>query len=85
MSGNGSVRRTVRICDCSLRDGQNAIGHSLTPAQAKTVAGALDAAGVYAIEVGHGDGLAASSIHYGEAAHHDAELIAAAAAAISRA
>jgi hypothetical protein len=55
--------RTVQICDCSLRDGSNAIGHSLTPAQAAEIAARLDDAGVYAIEVGHGDGLAASSIH----------------------
>jgi 4-hydroxy 2-oxovalerate aldolase len=48
-----------------------------------TIAGRLDDAGVYAIEVGHGDGLAASSIHYGLSAHTDADLIQAAANAIS--
>lgn len=78
----GTVRR-VRVCDCSLRDGSNAIEHSLTPSQVEQIAGALDAAGVYAIEVGHGDGLAASSIHYGEGAHSDIELVAAAARAVS--
>jgi 4-hydroxy 2-oxovalerate aldolase len=79
------LTRVVHICDCCLRDGSNAIGHSLTPAQAAEIAGRLDDAGVYAIEVGHGDGLAASSIHYGVAAHTDSELVAAAAGSISRA
>jgi 4-hydroxy 2-oxovalerate aldolase len=37
------------------------------------------------IEVGHGDGLAGSSIHFGRSAHSDRELIAAAAGAIEHA
>ncbi len=79
------TRRTVRICDCSLRDGSNAIGHRLTPRNVTTIAERLDDAGVYAIEVGHGDGLAASSLHYGLATHCDSELIAAAASVVRRA
>ena len=75
----------VRICDCSLRDGSNAIGHALTPKQVDQIARRLDDAGIYAIEVGHGDGLAASSIHYGRGAHPDDELIAAAAHAVQQA
>ncbi len=83
--GHMSQPRSVRICDCSLRDGQNAIAHQLTPAQVSTIAARLDDAGVYAIEVGHGDGLAASSVHFGRALARDDELLSAAAGAIRRA
>lgn len=72
----------VRICDCSLRDGSNAVGHQLTPDQVHEIAHRLDDAGAYVIEVGHGDGLAASSIHYGLSAHPDRALISAAASAV---
>ena len=57
--------RRVLVCDSSLRDGSNAVGQGLTPDQVAVVAAALDEAGVYPIEVGHGDGLAGSSIHFG--------------------
>jgi 4-hydroxy 2-oxovalerate aldolase len=79
------VSRRVRICECSLRDGSNAIQHRLTPENAETIARVLDGMGVYAIEVGHGDGLAASSIHYGLGTHSDTALIEAAARSIERA
>jgi 4-hydroxy-2-oxovalerate aldolase len=51
----------------------------------RTIASALDRAGVWAIAVGHGDGLGASSIQYGRPLHSDAELLAAAASVIERA
>lgn len=75
----------VRICECSLRDGSNAVQHQLTPENAESIARRLDEIGVYAIEVGHGDGLAASSMHYGVGAHSDTALIGAAAGSIERA
>ena len=53
--------------------------------QVRTVASALDRAGVWAIAVGHGDGLGASSIQYGRPLHSDAELLAAAASVVERA
>ena len=52
--------------------------------QVETVARALDRAGVWAIAVGHGDGLGASSIQYGRPLHSDAELLAAAAGVVGR-
>ena len=51
----------------------------------RTIAEALDRAGVWAIAVGHGDGLGASSIQYGRPLHSDAELLAAAAEVVERA
>ena len=53
--------------------------------RSRPIARALDRAGVWAIAVGHGDGLGASSIQYGRPLHSDAELLAAAAGVIERA
>jgi 4-hydroxy-2-oxovalerate aldolase len=75
----------VRIVDTTLRDGSHSVAHQFTPGQVTAVAGLLDQAGVWAIAVGHGDGLGAASCQYGPAAHSDAELLAAAAATVERA
>jgi 4-hydroxy 2-oxovalerate aldolase len=74
----------VRIVDTTLRDGSHAIAHRYTVDQVTRIAGALDRAGVWAVAVGHGDGLGASSIQYGRPLHSDAELLSAAAAAVER-
>jgi hypothetical protein len=75
----------IRIVDTTLRDGSHAIAHRYRVDQVETVARALDRAGVWAIAVGHGDGLGASSIQYGRPLHSDAELLAAAAGVVERA
>jgi 4-hydroxy-2-oxovalerate aldolase len=75
----------LRLVDTTLRDGSHAIGHRFTVDQVATVARALDRSGVWAIAVGHGDGLGASSIQYGRPLHSDAELLRAAAGVIERA
>jgi 4-hydroxy 2-oxovalerate aldolase len=73
------------VQDVTLRDGMHALRHRITPANVAKIVAALDAAGVDAIEVAHGDGLAGGSLNYGPGSNSDWEWIEAAAEHISNA
>ena len=75
----------VFVQDVTLRDGMHAVRHRITPERVASIVSALDAAGVDAIEVAHGDGLAGGSLNYGPGSNTDWEWIEAAASVLNRA
>lgn len=76
---------TIFIQDVTLRDGMHALRHRVTPADVKRIVLALDDAGVDAIEVAHGDGLAGGSLNFGPGSHTDWEWIEAASSVLRHA
>jgi 4-hydroxy 2-oxovalerate aldolase len=68
-------RRRIVIHDPTLRDGHHAVRHVLGREQLRGYAAAADAAGIPVVEVGHGNGLGASSLQVGRAALSDDEML----------
>jgi 4-hydroxy 2-oxovalerate aldolase len=68
-------KKKVTIYDVSLRDGSHAISHQLTKEQISNYAQASEKANIYAIEVGHGNGLAASSLLVGQSKLNDEVML----------
>ncbi|WP_410652694.1 4-hydroxy-2-oxovalerate aldolase [Amycolatopsis sp. cmx-4-54] len=65
----------VTVCDSTLRDGNHAVAHRLGVDDIRTYARAAALAGVDVVEVGHGNGLGASSIQVGLAAVDDLTML----------
>jgi 4-hydroxy 2-oxovalerate aldolase len=83
MIKKGSNR--VLISDATLRDGNHAVSHSLTEENIQNYSQWADSAGADWVEVGHGNGLGASSFHIGKAAVSDEVAITAARSSLKRA
>ncbi|MFD9051250.1 4-hydroxy-2-oxovalerate aldolase [Streptomyces zaomyceticus] len=71
----GGTGKPVVIHDASLRDGHHAVRHQLDREQLRAYARAADIAGVPVVEVGHGNGLGASSLQVGQARLGDDEML----------
>lgn len=75
----------IFVQDVTLRDGMHAVRHRITPEDVKRIVVALEDAGVDAIEVAHGDGLAGGSVNYGPGSNTDWDWIEAAASVMKKA
>ncbi|MEU2358679.1 4-hydroxy-2-oxovalerate aldolase [Streptomyces misionensis] len=71
----GDDAQRVWIHDPTLRDGHHAVRHLLGREQLRGYAAAANAAGIPVVEVGHGNGLGASSLQVGRAALADASML----------
>jgi 4-hydroxy 2-oxovalerate aldolase len=76
--------RKVLISDPTLRDGNHAVRHQISQEQFAAYCAAADAAGVPIVEVGHGNGLGASSLLVGECALTDEIILTTARANLPR-
>ena len=67
--------KRVLISDPTLRDGNHAVMHQLSATQITVYCRAADQAGLPIVEVGHGNGLAASSLQLGMSLMSDKEML----------
>ncbi|BCJ06394.1 4-hydroxy-2-oxovalerate aldolase [Mitsuaria sp. RG] len=74
----------IAIHDPTLRDGNHAVSHSLSLEDIAAYCRAVDGCGLSVVEVGHGNGLGASSLQLGLARHADTEMLETARANLSR-
>jgi 4-hydroxy 2-oxovalerate aldolase len=68
----------VQLYDVTLRDGNHALRHHLSPKFVTRYCKEADESGVWAVEVGHGNGLGASSYLVGKSSNSDEVLLEAA-------
>ena len=65
----------IIITDSSLRDGNHSVKHTISLDSIKRYCQAADSANIPIVEVGHGNGLGASSLLIGKATHTDTEML----------
>lgn len=75
--------KKVTLQDSTLRDGNHAIKHQLTIKDIKSYCIAANNAGVPIVEVGHGNGVGASSLQVGLAKENEIKMIKAARSSLS--
>ncbi len=68
----------AKLYDVTLRDGNHAVRHTLSSSFVSEYCKKADESGVWAVEVGHGNGLGASSYLVGKSAESDETLLKAA-------
>lgn len=73
----------ILISDPTLRDGNHAVAHQLSAKQIAIYSAAAEAANVPIVEVGHGNGLGASSLQVGQSAVDDVTMLETARAQLS--
>ena len=65
----------IIITDSSLRDGNHSVKHTISLDSIKRYCQAADSAGIPIVEVGHGNGLGASSLLIGESTYNDHQIL----------
>lgn len=70
-----NLNKKILISDPTLRDGNHAISHQLSIKQISEYCKAAEKAGVPIVEVGHGNGLGASSLNVGIAVISDKQML----------
>jgi 4-hydroxy 2-oxovalerate aldolase len=65
----------IIITDSSLRDGNHSVKHTISLDSIKRYCQAADSAGIPIVEVGHGNGLGASSLLIGESTYNDRQIL----------
>lgn len=65
----------TQLYDVTLRDGNHALRHQLSVEFVRTYCSLAEKSGVWSVEVGHGNGLGASSYLVGKSAASDKQLI----------
>lgn len=77
-------KNKILITDSSLRDGNHAVAHQLSCNQVIEYCKLAETAGIPIVEVGHGNGLGASSLLVGKAAESDFDLLSAARSSLKK-
>ncbi|HEY1173767.1 MAG TPA: 4-hydroxy-2-oxovalerate aldolase [Verrucomicrobiae bacterium] len=78
-----TAKPDITVCDATLRDGSHAYSHKITLEQVRAYATAAEAAGFSFLEVGHGNGLGASSLQVGESLVPEGDMLRAAKACLN--
>jgi 4-hydroxy 2-oxovalerate aldolase len=68
----------ITVTDCSLRDGNHSVNHSISLDSIERYCSFANSASVPIVEVGHGNGLGASSLLIGRSPHTDKSMLRAA-------